>query len=121
MASMAWNLLGSSAASIYASPSAPITSLPEVSEASSHPETFQRDATPTKSEALVAWLKEKVSADPGYSLFIGSHHRVVQNPDIVAIWKFTSNFHKVYYNAKNPISVSEILKIFYQYNLLTIY
>jgi hypothetical protein len=110
--------LGGSAASTS---SAPITSLPEVSEASGHPETSQRDATPTKSKALVAWLKEKASADPGYLLFIGSHHRVVQNPDIVAIWKFTSNFHKVYYNAKNPISVSEISKILYQYNSLTIY
>jgi len=114
MASTAWNSLGSS-------PSVPIISLPEVREASSHPETFQTDATPTKSEALIAWLKQKALADPGYPLFIGSHHRVVQNPDIVAIWKFTSDFHKVYYNAKNPVSVSEISKIIYQYNSLIIY
>jgi hypothetical protein len=104
---MALNLLGSSAASISATSSAPGIPLPEIGEASSHPETFQGDAIPTKSEALVAWLKQKALADPGYSLFIGSHHRVVQNPDIVAIWKFTSDFHKVYYNAKNPILVSD--------------
>jgi len=114
MASMAWNSSGSS-------PSAPIISLPEVREASSHPETSQTDATPTKSEALIAWLKQKASADPGYLLFIGSHHRVVQNPDIVAIWKFTSNFHKVYYNAKNPVSVSEISKIIHRSNSLITY
>jgi hypothetical protein len=84
--------------------------LPEVGQASGHSETSQRDITPTKSEALVAWLKQKVLADPGYSLFIGSHHRVVQNPNIVAIWKFTSDFYKVYYNAKNPVSVSKFQK-----------
>jgi hypothetical protein len=71
----------------------------------SNPEPSQRDLKLSKSEAMIAWLKERASASEGYSLFSGSRHRACQNAEVVAIWKFVSNFHKIYYNAKNPISV----------------
>ena len=70
------------------------------------PNPNAQDVKQLKSEALVEWLKEKASLQEDYPLFLGSQHRVLQNPDIVLIWRFVSNFHKIYYNAKNPISVS---------------
>lgn len=76
-------------------------------------EPSRREAKPSKSEGVIAWLREKALAHEGYSLFIGSRHRAVQNSEIAAIWKFISNFYKIYFNAKNPISVR------YSYNFLS--
>jgi len=86
------------------------TSVTEGGSRMGNPEPSPRHSKPSKSEAMTTWLKEKASAMEGYSLFVGSRHRVCQNAEVVVIWKFVSNFHKIYYNAKNPISQTLVKK-----------
>jgi len=73
------------------------------------PSPSPQDVKQSKSEAVVAWLKEKAALQEDYLLFLGSHHRVLQNADVVSIWRFASNFHKIYYHSKNPITMSSPL------------
>ena len=70
------------------------------------PSPSPQDVKQSKSEAVIAWLKGQAILQEDYPLFLGSHHRVLQNADIVAIWRFASNFDKIYYRSKNPITVS---------------
>ena len=73
------------------------------------PSPSPQDVKQSKSEAMITWLKGKAVLREDYPLFLGSHHRVLQNTDVVSIWRFASNFHKIYYNSKNPITVSLFL------------
>jgi hypothetical protein len=74
------------------------------------PSPSPQDVKLSKSESVIAWLKEKAVLQDDYPLFLGSHHRVLQNADIVSIWRFASNFYKIYYYSKNPITVSSSLE-----------
>ncbi|KAF9525464.1 hypothetical protein CPB83DRAFT_838193 [Crepidotus variabilis] len=61
-------------------------------------------ATPSQSAAAPAvslpaaaqtvhWLHSQALLADGYQLFVDSRSRVLQNPDIVRVWKFTDDFH----------------------------
>ncbi|KAF5381018.1 hypothetical protein D9615_004051 [Tricholomella constricta] len=50
---------------------------------------------PRNAELLVA-LTDLVALRPGYQMFDESRHTVLQNPDIVPIWKFIAAFLKDY-------------------------
>jgi len=61
-------------------------------------------------DIVVAWLRQRASTTKGYTSFEDSHGRVFQNPDIINIWKFVSQFHDRYYHASHPETVCTLLK-----------
>ncbi|PPQ70701.1 hypothetical protein CVT25_010618 [Psilocybe cyanescens] len=59
-------------------------------------------------DKVIFWLKNAAKTRESYDLFCNSHNRVLQNPDIVKIWKFAAAFHRVYYRSKCPISGTRV-------------
>ncbi|KAF8071480.1 hypothetical protein FPV67DRAFT_1745765 [Lyophyllum atratum] len=49
-------------------------------------------------------LENLVKLRPGYASYIQSRHAVMQNPDILPIWRFATSFMNEYVHAISPIS-----------------
>ena len=95
---------------IYKLPGNPVFQQPleDVSESSSN-RLRQHYSTPT-----IAWLAQQASLRNNYQLFVSSNHRVLQNSEIILVWKFASDFYDVYYRAK-----SEMVCVYVIFILLT--
>jgi len=70
----------------------------EVAESS--PDQLHR-RHPTALSSAVIWLTQRASSRENYQLFINSQHRVLQNSDVILVWRFASEFYDIYHRAKS--------------------
>ena len=76
----------------------PLEDVPESS--SNQPRQHHSTAS---SSSTITWLAQEASLHNNYQLFISSHHRVLQNSDIILVWKFASDFYDIYHRAKSDM------------------
>lgn len=61
-----------------------------------------------ENEFVITWLREKAEACLGHANFVASHHHVLQNPGIVEVWKFASEFHNEFSGKKFTVRPNRI-------------
>jgi hypothetical protein len=88
----------------YQSPPKPASPLPSSSRKRKHASSQPLDPT-------AEWLRLKASQQPHYQFFVDSHHRTLQNAEIVIIWRFAAGFHDIYYQAKCDTTVCFCLQL----------
>ena len=59
----------------------------------------------SKSDLVAEWLKGKAASSADFKLFASSHHRTLQNSEIVRVWKFAAEFHDSYWKSSHDMSV----------------
>jgi len=89
---------------LYQSPQKPASPLPSSSRKRKHASSHPLDPT-------AEWLRQKASQQPHYRFFVESHHRTLQNAEIVIIWRFAAEFHDIYYQAKCDTTKARITKL----------
>ncbi|KAF8078820.1 hypothetical protein FPV67DRAFT_1466600 [Lyophyllum atratum] len=57
-----------------------------------------------RDRKVLHYLEDLVKLRPGYALYIRSRHAVMQNPDILPIWRFATSFMNEYNHTISPIS-----------------
>ena len=65
----------------------------------------------TALSSAVIWLTQRASSRENYQLFINSQHHVLQNSDVILVWRFASEFYDIYHRAKSNTVRSLVLII----------
>ena len=108
----------SAGASVSCSPSAPLKndSQPDIQcpleGGVAEPSPNQpRRRHPAALSSPVSWLTQRASSRENYQLFINSQHRVLQNSDVILVWRFATEFYDIYHRAKSNTVCSLVLVI----------
>lgn len=70
----------------------------------------KRPSSARHLDSVIEWLQQKAYQQSGYQIFADSQHHILQNSEIVAVWKFAAEFHDVYYQARCDITKTRITK-----------
>lgn len=79
--------------------------LEEARRRSVHPHRARRHQS--ISEAFMRCLEDLVRARPGYQQFYDARGSALQNPQIIATWKFAVDFKNDYYNKQASMICDE--------------
>ena len=66
---------------------------------------------PAALSSPAIWLTQRASSHENYQLFINSQHHVLQNLDVILVWRFASEFYDIYHRAKSNTVRSLVLVI----------
>jgi len=83
-----------------------------VSESSSNRRLDQHRSRPTALSSTITWLAQEATLRSNYQHFVNSQHRVLQNSEIILVWKFASDFYDIYHRAKSNVVCSFHIYLF---------